>query len=141
MRKNKPIRVVIDTNVWISFIISDKLSEIDDLLLNNRIRLIFSAELIEEITDVIAKPKLAKYFRGINAIDEMFDAVGDYVDFVKIKSCIQVCRDPKDNFLLSLAKDGKADFLITGDKDLLVLNPFGNIEIVSISDFICKHEL
>ena len=48
---------------------------------------------------------------------------------------ISQCRDPKDNFLLSLAIDGKADFLLTGDKDLLVLKKIGNTEIKTISEF------
>ena len=45
------------------------------------------------------------------------------------------CRDPKDNFLLELAVSAEADYIITGDKDLLVLNPYKNINIVSANDF------
>ena len=44
--------------------------------------------------------------------------------FIDIQSVVTVCRDPKDNYLLALAKDAKADFLITGDQDLLVLKIF-----------------
>jgi putative PIN family toxin of toxin-antitoxin system len=57
-------------------------------------------------------------------------------EFVAIRSQITLCRDPKDNFLLALAKDGKATHLITGDKDLLVLNKIGKTKILSITDYL-----
>lgn len=49
MPKNKPSRLIIDTNLWISFIISKKLNHLETLLLSNKIILIFSIELIEEL--------------------------------------------------------------------------------------------
>ena len=58
---------------------------------------------------------------------------------VKVTSKVEVCRDPKDNFLLSLAKDGKADYLITGDKDLLDIGSFGKTRIVLLAKFIEAH--
>jgi uncharacterized protein len=53
-----------------------------------------------------------------------------------------VCRDSKDNFLLALAKDGKADYLLTGDKDLLELVQFGNTRIETLAVFLeeTKHQ-
>jgi len=53
-----------------------------------------------------------------------------------VKTKTNVCRDPKDNFLLSLSLDGNADFLLTGDKDLLDLSKFGETYIVTIADFL-----
>jgi len=53
-----------------------------------------------------------------------------------IKSAINLCRDPKDNFLLALAIDGNASHLITGDIDLLVLNKIESTEIVSITNYL-----
>ncbi len=50
-------------------------------------------------------------------------------------SVVDVCRDTKDNFLLALAKDGNADFLITGDKDLLVLEKYENTQILTYREF------
>ena len=59
-----------------------------------------------------------------------------FTDLIQVKSVVNVCRDPKDNFLLALAKDGKADYLLTGDKDLLDLRKFGKTKIITITDFI-----
>ena len=53
-----------------------------------------------------------------------------------VNSEITICRDSKDNFLLALAKDAGADFLITGDKDLLSLKTFGNTKIISLNEFV-----
>jgi len=53
-----------------------------------------------------------------------------------VKSKVKVCRDTKDDFLLALSKDGKADYLVTGDKDLLSLNRYRKTDIVTFSKFI-----
>jgi uncharacterized protein len=65
----------------------------------------------------------------------MFDTYGELVNVV---SSVDLCRDAKDNFLLALAKDGKADFLITGDADLLVIKRFESTEILAYVEFEVK---
>jgi predicted nucleic acid-binding protein len=60
----------------------------------------------------------------------------DYIELVKVKSKVDICRDLNDNFLLALSKDGKANFLITGDQDLLDLKEFGETKIVSLTNFL-----
>ena len=57
---------------------------------------------------------------------------------IEINKTIVVCRDPKDDKLLELAVCGDADFLVTGDKDLLVLNPFRGVEIITPREFFDK---
>lgn len=57
---------------------------------------------------------------------------------IKVESKTNKCRDPKDNFLLSLSIDGKADFLVTGDSDLLILKKIENTQIVSWAEFISQ---
>ena len=60
-RKSK-LRVIVDTNCWISFLIGRRLSNLVDLLSNERIQLVLCNELLEEIRDVTSRPKFAKYF-------------------------------------------------------------------------------
>ena len=103
MPENKPTKVIIDTNLWISFLISHRHDRLDHLLLIEKLRILFSAELLDEITTTITKPKLKKYF-GINAMDEMLDNLEAYIDLITVKSSVNICRDHKDNFLLALAK-------------------------------------
>lgn len=134
------MKLIIDTNLWISFIISDKQNLLDNLLFNGKARLLFSIELINEIEATITKPKLRKYFTT-NALEEMMINFDPFIDLIEVKSSVAVCRDSKDNFLLALAKDGKADYLLTGDKDLLELKKVGKTKIITISKFIDEQNL
>ncbi len=68
MPKNKSLKLIIETNLWISFIISNKQKLLEPLLLSGRARILFSKELIEEIRQTITKPKLKKYF-GSNSVE------------------------------------------------------------------------
>ena len=131
--KNK--KVVIDTNLWISFLISNKMSEIDELILNKTIKLIFSEELIEEFIAVVQRPKFQKYFTE-NEVIALLEIIQEFAEIISVSSNLQLCRDQKDNFLLNLCVDGKADFLITGDDDLLVLKNVGETKIVNWKEFI-----
>lgn len=134
MPKNRPLKIIIDTNLWVSFIISKKFNIFDKLLFSGRVRILFSKELIDEIRETILKPKLKNYFGG-QALEKMLLAFDPFVDLIEIKSDVAICRDPEDDFLLALAKDGKADYLITGDNDLLELVKFDKTEIIKIADF------
>ena len=135
MPKNKPLKLIIDTNLWISFLISNKQNLLDPLLLLKEARLLFSKELIAEIQQTITKPKLKKYFET-NALEKMLSTFEPFIDLIEVESIVTICRDAKDNFLLALAKDGKADYLLTGDKDLLELKKFGKTKIETITTFI-----
>ena len=137
MPKSNPLKLVIDTNLWISIIISRELRLLDNLLFDGNLRLLFSEELMQEKESTIAKPRLKKYF-GENTLEEMLTVLHPYIDLIKVKSTVQVCRDPKDDFLLALAKDGRANYVLTGDKDLLVFGRYGRTQILTIADFISK---
>ncbi|MEM7533787.1 MAG: putative toxin-antitoxin system toxin component, PIN family, partial [Chloroflexota bacterium] len=50
----------------------------------------------------------------------------------------QICRDPKDDYLLAYAIAGKADYIVTGDKDLLVLEEIEGVKIVKVHDFVTE---
>jgi putative PIN family toxin of toxin-antitoxin system len=128
------MRLILDTNLWISFLISSKYEKLDELLFNQKCKLLFSQELLEEFVTVAKRPKLRKYISR-DELEDLLETIDEVAEFVNVTSEISECRDPKDNFLLSLAIDGKADYLLTGDKDLLVLKEIGNTEIKTISEF------
>ena len=66
----------------------------------------------------------------------LFDRLIGDAEIVDITESVQVCRGPKDDRILELAVNGDADYIVTGDSDLLVLNPFRGIEILRPSDFV-----
>ena len=128
------VRAILDTNLWISYLISRRLSELDELFERDDIVLLFSEELLDEFIDVAGRPKFWPYFpeEDVEELLSLFDEFGEIID---VTSEVDLCRDPKDNFLLALAKDGHADFLITGDEDLLVIEGFENTRILTYSAF------
>lgn len=130
-------RVIIDTNLWISFLITKDLKTLDNKVKTGKIKIIFGLELIEEFLSVASRPKFKKYFlkEDVEQIIDLFDVYGE---IVQVKSKIELCRDHKDDFLLSLATDSKADYLITGDKDLLDLKTIGKTKIVTMTDYLKK---
>ena len=133
--KSKHKRVILDTNLWISFLISKNYSKLDDIIFSKKCILIFSEELLDEFLEVVNRPKFRRFFSSID-IKELLETIHEYGEFVEVKSRVEVCRDIKDNFLLSLASDGNADFLLTGDMDLLVLKKYNKTKILTISDFL-----
>ena len=96
--------------------------------------MIFSEELLEEFIEVVGRPKFERYFSraDIEALLRVFEVYGE---MVTVESEVSICRDSKDNFLLSLAQDSAADYLLTGDKDLLEIGTFHATQILKIADF------
>ena len=131
------MRIIIDTNIWISFLISDKYRKLDNILSHPKSTILFSNELLDEINRVATFPKLKKYFSS-HAVEEMLLNLEDYIELIQVKSKVDICRDPNDNFLLALSKDGKANFIITGDQDLLTLKMFGKAQIVTLTNFLAE---
>ena len=127
-------KVIIDTNLWIHFLISKDFSAFDHLL-NEEVVLVFSKELLEEFLEVAQRPKFQRFFT-LQSVYDPLEIIQRKAIFVEVISEVAVCRDYKDNFLLSLAKDAKADFILTGDNDLLVLNPFEETSIITINTFL-----
>ena len=66
---------------------------------------------------------------------ELISLIHLITERIEIKERFEDCRDPKDNFLLDLCVSGNADYLITGDDDLLALNPFRGVEIINYRNF------
>lgn len=130
-------RIIVDTNLWISFLITRKYQIFKKLIISNNITLIFSSESIAEFLDVVRRPHLQKLFpiEDIKILMAGFNAYGIRVEQT---SNIKICRDEKDDFLLNLAIDGKADYLITGDKDLLILQKVENTLILTYKDFLTE---
>lgn len=131
----KEKRIILDTNLWISFLITKDISKLDNRIFTGETILVFSQELLHEFITVVSRPKFKKYFSQKDII-EILDIIDQQAEFIEVTSDIKKCRDEKDNFLLSLAIDGKVDFLITGDQDLLELKEIEKTQIVTINQFL-----
>src|ERR1700751_1986389 len=129
-------RVVLDTNVLISAVLSPLGKPFACLswVLNNA-TLIVSRELLDELETRLSRPKFNKYvdhpIRRALVADLGLSAVQ-----VELSGAVNVCRDPDDNTLLEIAIAGRADCLVAGDQDLLVLDPFQGIPILTPAGFL-----
>lgn len=128
-------RVIIDTNLWISFLITKDHSKLDKILSDKLATLLYSQELIDEFIEVAQRPKFRRYISA-DDLQALLLAMSDMAVFIDVSSTVTVCRDEKDNFLLALAKDGNASHVITGDKDLLILKRFGKTKILTITQYL-----
>ncbi|MGI4803319.1 MAG: putative toxin-antitoxin system toxin component, PIN family [Janthinobacterium lividum] len=93
--------------------------------------------MIRRILEVASRPKFQKYF-GIANLQNLLEQINLNAEFIEVITDVAICRDPKDNFLLSLAQDGRATHLITGDKDLLEIQLFKKTEILKISSYLSQ---
>ncbi len=130
----KNVRDIFDTNVWISFLIGKRLKNIKNYIAEGSITIVITEQLIIEIKTVTGRQKLQKYFPkdSVGELVELLETIGDTIT---IKPTHFLNRDPKDNFLLDLVDFSKADYLVTGDKDLLEHNPFKTAKILTPAAF------
>ncbi len=131
------MKVIFDTNIWISFLIGKQLSQLSPLLSEGGITLVLSPTLLNEIKDVASRPHLKKYFKedSVHALIEFMEIVGEMHNPVPAN---KLCRDEKDNFLLDLIEVSVADFLVTGDKDLLEIRAFKSALIITPVEFTAR---
>lgn len=130
----RSVKAIFDTTVWISFLIGKRLSKIRRQISDGSIIIIITEQRLLEIKTVTGRDKLKKYFPK-ESIRELIDLLETIAEQVEIKPTHFVCRDPKDNFLLDLIDFSGADFFITGDKDLLIHNPFKTAQILTPAKF------
>lgn len=131
------MRIVIDTNLYISALINENSRKRLDLVLaNETYEILVSDTLLQELFEVSNRPKFKKYVSS-EQIESFIQLILERTTFVETFSEIKVSPDPKDDFLLVLCLDGQADYLLTGNKiDLLDLNSFYQTKIVSLSAFL-----
>jgi putative PIN family toxin of toxin-antitoxin system len=129
------MRLVLDTNVLISAILSP--NSISAKILNwgedNGV-ILYSAATLNEVLSVLGRSKFSKYIDH-DDIDGLSIRIKTVWLFVEILNQVQLCRDPKDDKFIDLALNGDASHLITGDSDLLVLNPVENTSIINPRNF------
>ena len=128
------MRIIVDTNLWISVLIKRRLHKLLDGLSDGDIRLVVCDELIEEIIRVFRRPKFRHcYSEEQLCVLRLF--LEENTERYIINGAVMGCRDPKDDFLLELAAVSSADFLVTGDEDLLEIMDIGECRIISPTDF------
>lgn len=130
------LRCVFDTNVSVSaLLLRDSTPRQALTYALSRGTILISEELAKELRDVLYRPRFDSYIPRERR-DEFLKALLNQSELIEITESVRVCRDPKDDKILDLAINGSADYVITGDDDLLALNPFQGILIIRPAEFL-----
>jgi len=129
-------RVVVDTNVLVSRLLLPRSTAARAVrhIIEEGLLLVSEASL-DELADVLSRNKFDAYV-SVEDRQAFFRLLVRIAEIVPISTSIQACRDPKDDKFLELAVSGEASWIVTGDQDLLVLNPFRDIHVAAPSEFL-----
>lgn len=131
-------RVVIDTNVLISGLLSTTSTPAQAVeKAVTKAQLLATTETLRELIQKLHSPKFDRYVRRERR-DALLERVASLVEIIDVLQSIRASRDPKDNKFLEAAVNGRADVIVTGDKDLLDLNPFRGIAILTAADYLVR---
>ena len=130
------MKVIIDTNLWISFLFGHQTQLVRRMLTDVRFDVYVCPCLIEEIRDVACRDKIRKYINQTD-LEDLLTIIHAFCKFadIKVEVAHSAIRDPKDLYLLALADTIDADYIVSGDADLTDLNQHGNTKILKLADF------
>ncbi len=129
-------RFVFDTNVIISAVLfNNSVPGQAFIRALNHGRILVSKALVGELSRVLGRDRFDRYVTREER-DAFLSSLIRESSLIEISQAVQVCRDPEDDQILELAVNGNATYIVTGDADLLVLNPFRGIEIVTPAEFL-----
>ena len=130
-------KVVLDANVFVSFLISHRppISTILDLWAGGELVVCYSSEILDELEAALKYPKIRELVSS-SETESLIDAIKILGILVIPAKRIEICRDKKDNKYLEVSLESASKFLISGDKDLLALGEFEGTKIVSPRDFV-----
>jgi len=131
------MKVVLDTNVLLSALIkSGKPRELLFRIAEKRAQLVLSRGILEEFLEVTDDPRIRKYVDEDGVI-AFLRAVGSIATVIRARSKFKVVKeDPDDDTVLRVAYDGKAEYIVSGDRHLLSLGQFRRIKIVTVSQML-----
>jgi len=130
------MNVILDTNIWISFLFGKQLQSVASVFDNADIKVYVSLEQVAEIQSVLSRPKIREHISH-ESIEAMWELMRTRCypieDYPAVESSI---RDVKDAYLLAMAEAIPANVIVTGDKDLLVLKQHHNTAIMTYQEFL-----
>lgn len=135
-KEKAAIKIVLDTNILISSqLFKGELSRIVDLWKNGSIIPLFSRETFREFKMVLEYPKFSLTRQEINLIIE--EEVFPYFEIIEIMDKVKkVCRDGDDDKFIACAVTAPADFIVSGDKDLLDIREYKSVRIISALELL-----
>jgi len=135
------MRAVIDTGVFVSALIrpQGRTGAVLQALKDKRFTLIYSTDILVEIIDVLGRDNFrSKYHISPDGIAALIDLIRLRGELVIPSQKVTVCRDPKDDIFLEAALEGEAEYIVSGDFDLLDMKSFENTPILRVAEFLAR---
>ena len=131
-------RVVIDTNVLISGLLSTTSTPAQAVeKAVTKAQLVATLDTLRELIEKLHSPTFDPYVRRERR-DALLERVASVVEIIDVLQPIRASRDAKDDKFLEAAVNGRANVIVTGDKDLLDLNPFRGVAIVTPAEYLAR---
>ena len=133
------MKIVVDTNVMISGIFfGGNPQKVLRAIVSNEIVACATTEIIDEYEEIVER-MIQKKQGHLNA--NILTPVLQNLELIEAKSIVDICRDPDDNKFLGCAKDAKALYIVSGDADLLDLENYEDIDIITAKEFCERYHL
>lgn len=132
------MRIVVDTNVIASAVFfGGKPYQLLRYIMEGRVDVVASKEIVDEYEEIVLR--LKQKYPSISTRIPIHDLLARFV-IIRVSSDIHVSRDPDDDKFISCAVDGKCIYIVSGDSDLLSIGNYGDIEILTVADFLNRLE-
>lgn len=131
-------RVVVDTNILLSRLLVP--GSVPAQAVHKAVdqgQILASEATLEALADVLSRPKFDRYLT-VSERQQFLRLFMRIAQWVPILHPVQACRDPRDDKFLALAVNGEAGVIITGDQDLLVLDPFRDVRILEPAAYLAQ---
>jgi putative PIN family toxin of toxin-antitoxin system len=130
-------KVIIDTNVIVSALIQKNYPFliIDQLFLENKIKICLSRELMQEYFDVLSRPKFQKFPDFVNNAELILTEIGIRAETFQPKIKLEILSDKNDNKILELADESNADFIITGNTNDFTISNYKKTKILTPREY------
>ncbi|MFV3130522.1 putative toxin-antitoxin system toxin component, PIN family [Niveispirillum sp. KHB5.9] len=136
-----PLLVLFDTNIVLSHVLWPRpgpIRDCFDIAGRPGVVMLYSDAMVRELAEVLMREKFDRYASRITRQNFLAAYLETGLRVVPPRTN-RACRDPKDNHILEAAVTGHAHVIVTGDDDLLVLNPFEEIKVLSPAAFVALH--
>ncbi len=129
------MKVILDTNIWISFLLGHQAKLIRRILTDSRYDVYVCKELLDEIQDVANRPKIRRTVSA-NEVRDLLYIITAFCKSISVTTEAQAnIRDDKDLYLLSLAESIGATYIVSGDADLTTLHHYKGTQIIRLTEF------
>jgi uncharacterized protein len=125
---------ILDTNIWISYLLSKKYHLLVQLIIENELEIVTCKNLVTEFYQVLRRKKFRKYLK-VQDINEAVKIHLKLCKFIQVELKTATLADKKDNYLLDLYREAKATIIVTGDKQLITEAKNLGFNVITLAKF------